>query len=82
MSERSSREGTGIHRMERTGDGPATGRAEQRTSPRYEVSLPVRFTVDGETFHEGVCTSISAGGVFIQAELLPSMKASAARAPS
>lgn len=76
MSERSSREGTGIHRMERTGDGPATGRAEQRTSPRYEVSLPVRFTVDGETFHEGVCTSISAGGVFIQAELLPSMKAS------
>ncbi len=76
MSERASREGTGIHRMERTGDGPSTGRAEQRTSPRYEVSLPMRFTVDGETFHEGVCTSISAGGLFVQAELLPSMKAS------
>ena len=76
MSERASREGTGIHRMERAADGPATGRAEQRTSPRYEVSLPMRFTVDGETFHEGVCTSISAGGVFVQAELLPSMKAS------
>ncbi|MFN7950197.1 MAG: PilZ domain-containing protein [bacterium] len=76
MSERSASGTTGIHRMERAGEGPATGRAEQRTAPRYEVSLPMRFTVDGETFHEGVCTSISSGGVFVQAELLPAMKAS------
>ncbi len=76
MSEHDTGGMTGIHRMERAGEGPATGRAEQRTTPRYEVSLPMRFTVDGETFHEGVCTSLSAGGVFVQAELLPAMKAS------
>ncbi len=77
MTDPSSRESTGVYRMERGAEsGPGTSRAEQRTSARYEVSIPMRFTVDGETFHDGVVTSISSGGLFVQAELLPSMKAS------
>ncbi len=49
---------------------------EQRKTARFDVSLPVRFTEDGENFSEGVVTSISTIGMFIQTQRVPALSGS------
>jgi hypothetical protein len=42
----------------------------QRRYRRRDVSLRARFSVDGDTYHSGVATSLSADGAFVQTEML------------
>lgn len=47
--------------------------SDARKTARFDVSLPIRFTEDGENFGEGVVTSLSSIGMFIQTERVPTL---------
>lgn len=47
-----------------------------RKGARFDVSLPMRFTEDGENFSEGVVTSLSSIGLFVQTQRVPGLGAS------
>ncbi len=50
--------------------------SEARKTARFDVSLPIRFTEDGENFGEGVVTSLSSIGMFVQTGRVPTLGAS------
>lgn len=50
--------------------------SDPRKGARFDVSLPMRFTEDGENFSEGVVTSLSSIGLFVQTQRVPGLGAS------
>lgn len=50
--------------------------SDPRKGARFDVSLPMRFTEDGENFSDGVVTSLSSIGLFVQTQRVPGLGAS------
>ncbi len=50
--------------------------SDPRKGARFDVSLPMRFTEDGENFSEGVVTSLSSIGLFVQTQRVPGLGSS------
>lgn len=50
--------------------------SDSRKGARFDVSLPMRFTEDGENFSEGVVTSLSSIGLFVQTQRVPGLGSS------
>ena len=45
--------------------------AVESQGPRFEVSIPIRYSRDGRAWGEGVVTSLSTSNLFVQTTALP-----------